>query len=73
MKSYFVLAGVLIAAGILALLYGQFSYTTEKQAAKLGPLELTVTEKETVNIPTWAGAGSIATGVALLAFGAMKI
>jgi hypothetical protein len=72
MKSYFVLAGVLIAAGILALLYGQFSYTTEKQAAKLGPLELTVTEKETVNIRTWAGAGSIATGAALLASGAMK-
>ena len=57
----------LIVAGILGLVYGQFSYTKETHEAKLGPLELSLAEKETVNVPVWAGvAAIIAGGVALL-------
>jgi hypothetical protein len=36
---------------------------------KLGPLELKVKEKETVNIPVWAGVGAIVIGGLLLVFG----
>ncbi|HEX2226972.1 MAG TPA: hypothetical protein VHM64_07510 [Candidatus Binatia bacterium] len=57
---------VLIIAGVLALVYGGFSFTKETHQAKLGPLELQVKEKETVNIPVWAGVGAIAVGAALL-------
>jgi multidrug transporter EmrE-like cation transporter len=62
------IAGIaLIVAGILGLVYGQFSYTKETHEAKLGPLELSVAEKETVNVPVWAGvAAIIAGGVVLL-------
>jgi hypothetical protein len=42
---------LLIVAGLLGLVYGSFSYTKDKTAVKLGPLELSVKEKETVNIP----------------------
>jgi multisubunit Na+/H+ antiporter MnhB subunit len=63
------LAAVLIVAGVLALVYGGFSYTREDTAVKLGPLELKVEQKETVNVPVWAGVGAIAAGVLLLAFG----
>jgi len=56
----------LIVAGVLALVYGQFSYTKETHEAKIGPLELSVKDKETVNVPAWAGVGAIAIGGVLL-------
>ena len=59
-------AVVLIVAGILGLAYGGFSYTKETHEAKVGPIELTVKDKETVNIPVWAGLGAIAIGGVLL-------
>jgi multidrug transporter EmrE-like cation transporter len=61
-----VVAIVLIVAGIAGLVYGKFSYTKATHEAKLGPLELSVKEKETVNVPMWAGIGAIVAGVALL-------
>ncbi len=57
---------VLIVAGALALLYGGFSYTRQTHGAKLGPIELSVTERETVNVPVWAGIGAIALGAVVL-------
>src|SRR5688500_9883244 len=46
---------VLLAAGILALVYGGFTYTKETHEAKVGPLDFSIAEKERVNIPVWAG------------------
>jgi hypothetical protein len=63
---------ILIAAGAIALVYGSFSYTKETEAVKLGPLELTVKEKETVNVPVWAGVGAIVIGGLLLVMGGKK-
>ena len=57
---------VLIAAGILALAYGGFTYTKKTHQAKVGPLEFAVKEKETVNIPIWAGIGAVVIGGVLL-------
>jgi hypothetical protein len=67
-----VLAIVLIVAGVLALVYGGFSYISDTHMTKLGPLKLTVQDKERVNIPIWAGVGAIAVGAALLLFGNKK-
>jgi hypothetical protein len=64
-----IFALILIAAGILGLAYGTFSYTKESHEAKVGSLEITVKEKERVNIPVWAGAGAIAAGAILLLVG----
>lgn len=63
---------VLIAAGALALAYGGFSYTKDTTAVKLGPLELSVQEKKTVNVPVWAGVGAILVGGLLLVLGGNK-
>ena len=61
------IAGIaLIAAGILGLVYGGFSYTKETHEAKIGSLELSVKDKETVNVPVWAGVGAIVVGGLLL-------
>ena len=57
---------VLILAGTLALVYRSFSYTKDTHEAKIGPLELSLKEKETINIPTWAGVIAIAVGGILL-------
>lgn len=59
----------LIVAGALGLAYGSFSFTRETHEAQIGPLSLSVQEKETVNVPVWAGIGAIVAGAALLLLG----
>lgn len=63
---------VLIAAGVLGLLYGGFSYTKESHTARLGPLAITVQEKEQVMVPVIASVGSIVLGVFLIVAGRTK-
>jgi len=72
MNAVKIAAIVLIAAGVLGLVYGSFTYTKDTHEAKLGPIELSVTERETVNVPVWAGVGAIVIGGALLLFGGKK-
>lgn len=66
MDAIKMLAIVLIVAGGLGLAYGGFTYTKETHQAKLGPIELSVKDTQTVNIPIWAGVGAIVAGMALL-------
>lgn len=66
MSEIRILAIVLIVAGSLGLIYGGFTYTKETQTAKVGPLELTVQDKETVNVPIWVGVGALVAGGLLL-------
>jgi len=63
---------VLIVAGAAALAYGGFSYTKETHNAEIGPLKLSVKEKEQVNVPQWAGIGAIVVGVVLLVLPSKK-
>lgn len=67
-----IVAIVLIVAGALGLVYQQFSFTKETHQAKIGPLELSVKEKETVGIPLWLSLGAIGVGVVLLVAGPGK-
>jgi hypothetical protein len=72
MNAIKIAAIVLIAAGILGLVYGGFSYTKETHDVKLGPIEFSVKEKQTVNVPVWGGVGAIVIGGALLLFGSKR-
>ncbi len=63
---------VLIAGGVFGLLYGSFSYTKDNHDLKIGPIELSVKETKTVNIPIWMGVGAIVVGGLLLVFGSKK-
>jgi hypothetical protein len=72
MNSTKMIAIVLIVAGVLGLAYGSFSYTKETHDAKVGPIELSVKDKETVNIPVWAGVGAIVIGAGLLLAGGRR-
>jgi heme/copper-type cytochrome/quinol oxidase subunit 2 len=66
MSTTKIAAIVLIVAGILGVMYGKFSYTKETHEAKLGSLEMSFKEKQTVNVPAWAGVAAIVAGAVLL-------
>jgi uncharacterized membrane protein YdcZ (DUF606 family) len=66
LNRFKVVAIALIAAGVLALVYGGFSYTKETHEAKIGPFEFSVEDKQRVNVPVWAGVGAIVAGGLLL-------
>jgi hypothetical protein len=66
METNKLLGLVLIVAGVLGLAYGSFTYTKDTHEAKVGPLSLTVKDKETVNVPVWAGVVAILAGGGLL-------
>ena len=67
-----IVAIVLILAGLLGIVYGGFSYTKDTQEAKIGPLELSVKETKTVNVPVWAGVAAIVAGGGLLLFSSKR-
>ncbi len=69
MNGVKIAAVALIVAGVLGLMYGSFTFTKDTHEAKLGPIELSVKEQQTVNVPVWSGVGAIAIGGLLLLFG----
>jgi hypothetical protein len=72
MRGTQVVGVVLLALGVLALAYRGFSYTKETHNANLGPIHLSVKEKEYVDLPVWAGVAAVVAGGALLAMGGRK-
>jgi multidrug transporter EmrE-like cation transporter len=72
MNAVKIAAIALIVAGILGLGYGSFSYTKQTHELKMGPIEMSVQEKQRVNVPVWAGVGAIVLGAALLLLGGRK-
>jgi uncharacterized membrane protein len=72
MNAINIVAIVLIIGGVLGLVYGSFSYVKETQEAKLGPFELTVKDKHTVDVPVWISAGAVLVGGGLLLFSNKK-
>jgi hypothetical protein len=72
MNTMKLLGIALLVGGLLGLLYGGFTYTKETHETKIGPIVLSVTDKETVNVPVWAGAGAIVIGGLLLFTGSKK-
>lgn len=67
-----ILAVILLILGLAGFLTGGFSFTKETTQAKIGPLELTVKEKESVNVPQWLSIGAIAVGAVLLVLSMRK-
>lgn len=72
MNTAKIISILLIVAGALGLAFGGFSYTKESTKAELGPISLSVQEKETVNVPLWASIAALVAGGALLLAGARK-
>ena len=62
MSGLKIAAFALIAAGVLGLMYGGFTYTKSTHEARVGPVQLSIQENETVNVPIWAGLGAVLIG-----------
>ncbi len=60
---------VLLIAGILALVYGGFTWTQETHEADLGPLSVSLEDRERIDIPVWAGVATCVVGAGLILFG----
>lgn len=61
--------GIIIALlGVLALIYGGFTYVEDTHDADLGPVEFQIQEKETVNIPVWGGVAAVIVGAGMLLY-----
>lgn len=69
MNAQKIVAILLVAAGVMALAYGGFSYTSETHQADIGSLHLSVDETRHVNVPVWAGIGALVLGGLLLGVG----
>ncbi len=63
---------VLVLVGLVGFFTGGFSFTKDTTAAKIGPIEFSVKEKESVNIPKWLSLGAIALGAIVLVAGFRK-
>lgn len=72
MNSAKIIGILLIVGGVLGLTLGGFSFTKETHQASLGPINLSVQEKETVNIPLWASIAAIVAGAGVLVMGSRK-
>lgn len=64
-----IIAILLIVVGAIGLAYGGFTYTKATHDVSLGPIEMSVDEKERVNIPLWLGVGLVVVGGVLLVGG----
>jgi hypothetical protein len=60
---------ILIALGLIGLIWGGFSYTTRQKVADIGPLHASRDKTHTVPLPPIVGVISLAGGVALLVAG----
>jgi len=63
-----ILAIALIVIGILSLVYGGFTFTTQTNKATLGPINISTNERHTVFIPIGVGVAVSIAGLALLIF-----
>lgn len=72
MNGITILGFLLIILGIVGLVVGGVSYTKDKDTADLGPIDITVKEKEHVHIPPALGVVALIGGALLVAAGSRK-
>ncbi len=61
-----IIAILLLAVGILMLVFRGFTFTREKKVADLGPIGINKKENKTIGWPVYAGAIAMAAGVFML-------
>ncbi len=72
MKPVAILGVLLIVAGLAALAYQGFTYTSRETVLNVGPIHATADRDKTVSLPPIVGIGAVAGGVVLLIAGVRK-
>jgi hypothetical protein len=70
MKPATIIGTILIIIGIIGFAIGGFSFTHEKQDAKIGPLNIEHKQTDTVPIPPILSGIALVGGLALVVVGA---
>lgn len=60
---------VLIALGLIGIIWGGVTYTTREKVVDVGPIHASRDEKHTIPLPPIAGAVSLIGGIVLLVAG----
>ena len=63
---------VLIALGLIGLVWGGFTYTTREKVVDIGPIHATRDETHNVPLPPIAGALALVGGIVLMVAGNKK-
>ena len=63
------IGAILIALGLIGLVWGGFSYTTREKVVDIGPIHATREKTHNVPVAPIAGAAALIGGVALIAVG----
>ena len=66
------IAIVLIALGVIALVYQGITYTTREKVVDLGPLKITAQKEKTIPLPPILGGLALAGGIVLVVVAARK-
>ncbi|OKY75556.1 MAG: DUF3185 domain-containing protein [Desulfobulbaceae bacterium DB1] len=66
MKSYTLVAVILIALGIVAFAYQGITYTTREKVVDLGPIQMTAETTKTFPLPPIVGGIALVGGIVLL-------
>jgi hypothetical protein len=69
MKPATLIGIILIVVGIIGFAVGGFSFTHQKQDAKIGPVDISHKQTSTVPIPPVLSAIALVGGIALVAVG----
>lgn len=72
MKPMTLAGAVLIALGLVALIYQGITYTSRETVIDIGPLHATADREKTLPLPPIMGVVAVAGGVALLLAGVRK-
>jgi hypothetical protein len=72
MKPVAILGLLLIVAGVAALAYQGFTYTSRETVLNVGPIHATADRDKTVTLPPVLGIGVVASAVVLLIAGVRK-
>ena len=60
---------ILIALGVVALVWGGFTYTTREKVVDIGPIDITQNKSHSIPLPPIMGAVAIIGGIVLLVSG----
>jgi uncharacterized membrane protein len=72
MRSAVVAGLVLIVLGVAALVYQGVTYTTQKKAVDMGPIQITEKQKHTLPLPPVIGGIAVVGGIALVMVGGKR-
>ena len=72
MKNSLAVGIVLVVLGAAVLGYRQFTYTTNEEVLKIGPVTATAEKEHTINFPAILGWVLVVGGIGVIVFGGSK-